>query len=94
MFYLCYTDLFTYNSKTTSVTCGAGTAIPSGAHEFTPGFSEVRVARSFVFCVMFCRSLFVFLSFLAHLAQRGHVRYCHHLASVVRPLTFSHFNLL
>jgi hypothetical protein len=24
----------------------------------------------------------------------SHVRYCHHLASVVRPLTFSYFNLL
>jgi hypothetical protein len=28
-----------------------------------PGFSEVRVDRSFVFCVMFCKSLFVRLSF-------------------------------
>ena len=28
-----------------------------------PVFSEVCVARSFVFCVMFCRSLFVLLSF-------------------------------
>jgi hypothetical protein len=25
---------------------------------------------------------------------KGHMRYCHHLASVVRPLTFSYFNLL
>ena len=25
---------------------------------------------------------------------KGYVRYCHHLASVVRPLTFSYFNLL
>ena len=25
---------------------------------------------------------------------KGHVRYCHHLASDVRPLTFSYFNLL
>jgi hypothetical protein len=24
---------------------------------------------------------------------KGHVRYCHHLASVVHPLTFSYFNL-
>ena len=30
-----------------------------------PGFSQVRVARSLVFCVMFCRSLFVLLSFFA-----------------------------
>jgi hypothetical protein len=32
------------------VTSGAGTAHPSGA----PGFSGVCVARSLVFCVMFC----------------------------------------
>jgi hypothetical protein len=36
----------------TGTTSGAGTL-----------FSEVRVARSLVFCVVFCRSLFVFLSF-------------------------------
>jgi len=35
------------------------TANPSGAHEFTPSLSGVRVARSFVFCVEFCRSLFI-----------------------------------
>jgi hypothetical protein len=29
------------------------------------GFSRVRVARSLMFCVMFCRSLFVLLSFFA-----------------------------
>jgi len=44
-------------------TCGAGTAYPSGALEFIPGFSGIRVARSLVFCEMFCRSLFVLLSF-------------------------------
>jgi len=37
-------------------TSGAGTSCPSGAHEFTPGFSGERVTRSLV---MFCRSLFV-----------------------------------
>ena len=36
----------------------------SGLHEFTPGFKEVRVSRSLVFCLMFCISLFVHLSFL------------------------------
>ena len=40
-------------SNTTGATCGAGTAHPSGAPEFTHGFSAVRVARSLVFCVMF-----------------------------------------
>jgi len=44
-------------------TCGAGTAYPSGAPEFTPGFSGVFVARSLVFCEMFYRSFFVLVSF-------------------------------
>jgi hypothetical protein len=38
------------------VACGAGTANP---FEVLPVFSGVRVARSLVFCVMFCRSLVV-----------------------------------
>ena len=42
-----------FNSNTTGITCEAGTAYPP------PGLSEVRVAPSLVFCVMFCRSLFV-----------------------------------
>ena len=33
------------------------------APEFNSVFSGVRVARSLVFCVMFCRSFFVLLSF-------------------------------
>jgi len=36
--------------------------------------------------VVFWRSLFVLLSFLAHLAK-GNVSFCHHLASVVRRLS-------
>jgi len=44
------------NSKTTGVTSRTGTANPSG-------FRYVHVARSVVFCVVFCRSSFV-LSFL------------------------------
>ena len=42
------------------VACGAGTANSSGV---LPVFTGVRVARSLVFCVMFCGSLFVVLSF-------------------------------
>jgi len=38
---------------------GAGTAYPSGAPEFTASFSGVGVARSLVYCVVLCRSLFV-----------------------------------
>jgi len=33
---------------------GAETAYPSRASEVTPAFSWVRVALSFVFCVVFC----------------------------------------
>ena len=32
---------------------------PFRAHGFTQGFSGGRVAQSFIFCVVFCRSLFV-----------------------------------
>jgi len=46
-----------------SATRGAGVVNPSGAHDFTPVFSGVRVARSLVLCEMFCRSLFVLLVF-------------------------------
>jgi hypothetical protein len=42
-------------------TSGVGTAHPSGAPEFTTGFSWVRVTQSLVLSVMFCRSLFVLL---------------------------------
>ena len=43
--WLCY--------HTTGRTSGAGTAYPSGAPEFTPVFSGVRVTRSLVVCVCF-----------------------------------------
>ena len=46
-------------SSTMGATCGAETANPCGAHDFTPAFSGVRVSRSSVFCIIFCRSLFV-----------------------------------
>ena len=45
-----------------------GTAHHSGAPEFTPGFSGVRVTRSLVLCVMFCRSLFVLSFSFCHCA--------------------------
>ena len=50
-------------SNTTGATCGAGIAYPSGAPEFTPYISGVRIARSLIFCVVFYRSLFVYLWF-------------------------------
>ena len=49
------------SSNTMGVTRGEETAYPSGAPEFTPILSGVHVSRSLVFCVVFCRSLFVLL---------------------------------
>ena len=42
------TQIYSVAINTTGVTSGAGTAYPSGAHEFTPG-----VTRSSVLCVCF-----------------------------------------
>ena len=38
------------------------TGATGGAPKFIPSFNGVRVVRSLVFCVMFCRSLFVLFS--------------------------------
>ena len=52
------------------VTCGAGSAYPSGASEITPSFLGVRVAMSFVFlCCVVCTiiiCLFVFFFLFGH----------------------------
>ena len=45
------------------VTTGAGIAYPSGAPEFTPGFSGVRVTRSLVLCVCFVDRCLSFCTF-------------------------------
>jgi len=45
------------------VSSGAGNAHSSGAAELTPVLSGVRVSRTLVLCVVFCRSLFDLLSF-------------------------------
>ena len=52
---------------TTYATSGARTAYPSEHLSTSPVFSGVRVARPLVFCIMFCRSLFLLLSILAYL---------------------------
>ena len=49
--------------NTTGVTSGAGTAYPSRAPEFTPGFQWDSRYSIFSFICMFCRSLFVILYF-------------------------------
>ena len=53
----------TVTFTTTGVTSESGAGNPSGAHEFSPVFSGVRVVRSSVFCVLFLRLLLVPLSF-------------------------------
>ena len=39
---------------TAGATSGAGTVYPSGAPDFTPGFSGVRVVRSLVLWIVVC----------------------------------------
>ena len=53
----------TFTSNMTGVTSVARTVNRSEEGEFTPCFSGIRVTRSLVFCVVFCRLLFVMLSF-------------------------------
>ena len=50
------------------VTSGAGTAYPSGALEFTPCFSGVRVTQSLVLCVCFEDRCLSFCPFLLAIA--------------------------
>ena len=62
---VCYFYILTYHpvcnrSTTKGATCGAGTAFPSGAPQFT-GFSGLLVARFLVFCVVFCLAFCPFL---------------------------------
>jgi hypothetical protein len=49
--------------NTTGATSGAGTAYPSGAPEFTPCFSGVRVTRSLVLYVCFVDRCLSFCAF-------------------------------
>jgi hypothetical protein len=51
-------------STTTGATSGAGTAYHSGSHAIVLlGFNEVWVTQSLFFCVVFCRSFLLLLSF-------------------------------
>ena len=54
-----FSHLWLRTKFVTRVTRGVGTDYSFGAHEFTPAASGVRVAQSVLFCVVFCRSLFV-----------------------------------
>ena len=54
---------FCSKNNSTGTTSGAGNPNPSEASEFTPDFCEIEVVQSLIFCVVFCRSLFVLISF-------------------------------
>jgi hypothetical protein len=54
---------FVTTHNTTGATSGAGTAYSSGASEFTPCFSGVRVAQSLVLCVCFVERSLSFCTF-------------------------------
>jgi hypothetical protein len=56
-------QLFNCSGGKKILVSGAGTAYPSGAPQFTPGFSGVRVARSLVLCVCFVARCLSFCSF-------------------------------
>ena len=57
--FLYHMMLVAFFGNTTDDTSRTGTVSPSGAYVFKPIISGVRVARSLVFCVVFCRSMFV-----------------------------------
>jgi len=72
-------------------TCVSGTDYPSGAPQFTPVRSGVRVDRPLVFCVVFCRSLFVLRNNIAKrvgLLQSG--RHHHHYKLKFPKATVTH----
>jgi hypothetical protein len=54
---------FSNKNNTMGGTSGAGTGYPIGSPEFIPLFNGVHITKSMVFCVVFCRSLCVLLSF-------------------------------
>ena len=60
--FMTYHRVCTY-INTTGATSGAGTAYPSGAPEFTPGFLWGSCYSIFSFMCTFCRSLFVLMYF-------------------------------
>ena len=66
-----------------SITCGAGSAYPSGAHEITPSFGGVRVVYSLVFYVGSCVLLFVFFIF-----SHGVVSYFRFMSLTVPLVSF------
>ena len=88
-------SLMTYHrvcdkSNTTGAICGTGTAYPSWAPDFIPVFSGVGIARSLVFYVMSCRSLFVLLAIALSVLQ---LTASDHPFGIFWPLRCLSFNL-
>ena len=61
--------------NTTGATGGTGTVYPTGAPEFTPVFSGVRVTRSLVICVCFVDHCLSFGPFLLAIVLPVLLRY-------------------
>ena len=59
-FFMTY-QLIVNQSNMTDVTSGVGTAHPSKAHEFSPGFSWGTSCFRCLWCAVFCGPLFVFI---------------------------------
>ena len=76
---LAFNHILTYqplqNYNTAGATCGAGTAYPSEAPEFTLGFSVVHVTRSLVLSVCFVNCCFPFEHFLLAIVFSFLLRY-------------------
>jgi len=90
--FLLFCLLSMLEGKTSSVCVirGAGTATPSGTPEFTRGcFLSIRVAQSFVFCVLFCWSLFVHCPFYVDIVFSALLDLWR-LITILVPSNFSH----
>jgi hypothetical protein len=79
----------------TGATSGTGIAYPSGVPGFTPCFSWVHVAQSFVFCIVFCRPLVFFSIFLlVNVLSILQFTFSDYLFGIRKPLlTYSHHNI-
>ena len=64
-----YSSQFFENKPPSEAVSGRRTDNAKENGQFSPVFSGARVARSLVFCVMFCRSLFVLLTIVLYVLR-------------------------
>ena len=87
----------TYNrvcnkNNTAGATYGVGSAYPSETPEFNPVVSVVRVTRSLVLCVIFCRLLFVLYLFLLAIVLSILLRFTSFDFGIMNPKTAPKYN--